>query len=1192
MNTVSPADPGDTHLVDDATPPRGIPTFPDRADSSSSGASQREVDGRDEASPAPGDGPVPLPQPVASQVTAVIVTNGHTPYLRPLLVSLVGHDLLPGRIVLADVSAEGTAQLPSGLSWPVRPEIVRVPGAKNFGSAVSRALAQVDPPVREQWLWLFHDDCVVHSGALSALLRVVEYSASVQVIGAKHVRYGAPSDLLDVGYSVAPGGRRFTGVEPGEYDQGQHDGRDDVYAVGLTGALVYRDLWVELGGTDPGFGRYGDSLEFCRRARLHGARVVVAPQAVVEHAQASLLGLRGSSQLLPTPRPTVLDDDVDEPSFAARLSGQRLFAASNRPFIAFPFVVLFLLILAPFRALARIARKQPRRAWTELLSPLGLAARVGQVFASRRRIVKARRVPLSVLAPMQVSLADLVQFYRDRRLARSALRRQLFGLSELDRREVRALAAKRRSVFVVLLSMLAVVTAVAMRDLLPAVVDRGRLMGGALVSADGGWSDLWRVWSSGWVRDGLGASAPADPLVQTLAPVVALTAGNMQWAVNITVVAVLLASGVGAWFAAGAVSRSVVIRLWASLFWVASPALLVAVGQGRLGALIAHSALPWLVVALVRACGVQARDVLQGPALRHERRQDEQLRAQLAERDTVAARPVAEQSVSSPRQSLAALGGAALVFAVLTAAAPVLLLPGVVLVGTAAVFTRTRALWCVPLPALAVLGPLLLRAVVNWDVGGWRIMFADPGAPFPYDVPDRWQLLLGLPVAVDVPLLSDGWSSAVVGALPFVAGALVLTAALLALMRRGTAVRAVRFSWWVVVLGLATAVASSSVVVAASGGQFVTGWAGAGVSVVWLGLLGACVSAADGLVARTHDYSFGWRQVALGVAGLLVLVVPVGSLALWSDDRVFAGEDSPLQRHEGAVIPAVAQQMQSSGRAARVLLLDSVDDDRVRYQLVHHDGPHLFETSTVVNVAQLGGRPDDIAEIVAHVARGLEAEDGPSLVFLLAQQGIGSVFVPGDDPVLAAQLTSRIDRVAGIERVSSQELGTLWRVNPLAVDPAQATAAPVGVPSLAGGMTAGDQEPERVTVIAGEPAWAVVYEVGSDRSGDAVLGRPQAVSAGPLTVSSTLPSGQGERLLVLAENAAPGWHASVQGRSLVPTEVQGMQAFKIPASAYEGQSLAVSYERSSQLPWLILQCAVLVVFTFLAIPVRRKGGGA
>lgn len=130
MNTVSPADPGDTHLVDDATPPRGIPTFPDRADSSSSGASQGEVDGRDEASPAPGDGPVPLPQPVASQVTAVIVTNGHTPYLRPLLVSLVGHDLLPGRIVLADVSVEGTAQLPSGLSWPVRPEIVRVPGRK------------------------------------------------------------------------------------------------------------------------------------------------------------------------------------------------------------------------------------------------------------------------------------------------------------------------------------------------------------------------------------------------------------------------------------------------------------------------------------------------------------------------------------------------------------------------------------------------------------------------------------------------------------------------------------------------------------------------------------------------------------------------------------------------------------------------------------------------------------------------------------------------------------------------------------------------------------------------------------------------------------------------------------------------------------------------------------------------------
>ena len=63
-------------------------------------------------------------------------------------------------------------------------------------------------------------------------------------------------------------GRRMTGDEPGEVDQGQHDGREDVLAVGLAGALVRRDVWDELGGTAPGLGPFGDGLDLSRRARL------------------------------------------------------------------------------------------------------------------------------------------------------------------------------------------------------------------------------------------------------------------------------------------------------------------------------------------------------------------------------------------------------------------------------------------------------------------------------------------------------------------------------------------------------------------------------------------------------------------------------------------------------------------------------------------------------------------------------------------------------------------------------------------------------------------------------------------------------------------------------------------------------------------------------------------------------------
>src|SRR5690606_41840409 len=89
-----------------------------------------------------------------------------------------------------------------------------------------------------------------------------------------------------------PLGRRMTGIDDDEIDQGQHDARDDVLAVGLAGALVRRTVWQELGGTDPEYGPFGDGLDLCRRARLAGHRVRVVPSAVVRHAQASLLGLR------------------------------------------------------------------------------------------------------------------------------------------------------------------------------------------------------------------------------------------------------------------------------------------------------------------------------------------------------------------------------------------------------------------------------------------------------------------------------------------------------------------------------------------------------------------------------------------------------------------------------------------------------------------------------------------------------------------------------------------------------------------------------------------------------------------------------------------------------------------------------------------------------------------------------------
>jgi len=69
-------------------------------------------------------------------------------------------------------------------------------------------------------------------------------------------------------------------------------------------------------------------------------------------------------------------------------------------------------------------------------------------------------------------------------------------------------------------------------------------------------------------------------------------------------------AALGAWFAAGTMTRKVVLRAWAALVWALSPSLLLALGQGRLGALLVHLVLPWALLALARAVGADRRDLV------------------------------------------------------------------------------------------------------------------------------------------------------------------------------------------------------------------------------------------------------------------------------------------------------------------------------------------------------------------------------------------------------------------------------------------------------------------------------------------------------------------------------------------------------------------------------------------------------
>ena len=77
----------------------------------------------------------------------------------------------------------------------------------------------------------------------------------------------------------------------GQPDTDQAEAIADVWAVHGAAMAFARPVWEALGGLDEGFfPAYWEESDFCERARRAGYRVVVAPQAVVLHHEASATG--------------------------------------------------------------------------------------------------------------------------------------------------------------------------------------------------------------------------------------------------------------------------------------------------------------------------------------------------------------------------------------------------------------------------------------------------------------------------------------------------------------------------------------------------------------------------------------------------------------------------------------------------------------------------------------------------------------------------------------------------------------------------------------------------------------------------------------------------------------------------------------------------------------------------------------
>ena len=171
--------------------------------------------------------------------------------------------------------------------------VIALPSSTGFPAALRAGLARLDQLGADtEWVWVLHDDASPHPEALLALLAGAADDPDADVLGPMLREWPSLKRLLELGVTISGTGRRETGLERGEYDQGQYSEPRHVLAVNTAGMLVRRRVLDELGGLDDELPIFGNDLDFGWRAAAAGHKTVAVPQAVVFHAEAAHRGLR------------------------------------------------------------------------------------------------------------------------------------------------------------------------------------------------------------------------------------------------------------------------------------------------------------------------------------------------------------------------------------------------------------------------------------------------------------------------------------------------------------------------------------------------------------------------------------------------------------------------------------------------------------------------------------------------------------------------------------------------------------------------------------------------------------------------------------------------------------------------------------------------------------------------------------
>lgn len=762
--------------------------------------------------------------------------------------------------------------------------------------------------------------------------------------------------------------------------------RDDdreIVSLGVSMSRFGRTVELAAGELDQG---QHDSVEDALGADVRGMLIrgaaprVLRPDVALSGADEGLdLGVRarlGGARLVLVPK-ALVETTARGPAALPQSRVSRAWVTRRAqlhrrlayaPAIAVPLHWLSLLPLALWRSITHLIGKRPGEVAPEWGAAIATMFRLPSLARSRAAIRSFRSASWASIAPLRVTRDDLRQRLDDGHGSERGVVSELRFFSGGGAWAVLAALVVSIAVFLPMLAW-------------PAIG------GGALLPLRETVGALWA--DAAWgLRDlGQGVVGPADPFAAVLAVLGTLWPGSPSFALVLLWLTALPLAVLGGWFAATRVTDRSGLRILAGVLWALAPMFLTALVQGRPAAVMLHLLLPWVLHSAV-----------------------------VAHRSWGAAGAASLLTVAA----LACAPSLAPAFVLLWSLALILMLAAGRLRGAARLF------WLL-VPSAVLFGPLIIWQLRDGDP---RALLADPGASriieqageavsrvvvaggFPSADRAGWEWFAGAEFAVWAPLLLAP------------VAVLALASALSPRWRAGFALLLTS------VVGLLTAMMATGVVVSFVHGAGVAVWPGTGLSLAWLGAVGAALVTLDTLVALTP-----LRVGAALVAGIAVAVCALPALLAVHTAH------AEVRNGSTSTLPALVVARASGDDDTGTLVMTPLNDGSLAVELVWGPSETLGAQTTILSTAT---RPQgvDLSQNAVDLlsARDFEAAES------LAEEGISFVLLertPNENDrarSMRNEAVTAIDQRTGFVKAGETPHGLLWSIDVPIADRMSATA--------------------------------------------------------------------------------------------------------------------------------------------------------